>query len=485
VSGDRPLPTLVEDDALFVGDDEARSNKRLREITYHTEQIPRLRLLGMTLLAVVALAHCRYILGEIPWTRYGWFVGGAACYSLGSWWVLRRFFARCTALDLGTFFLVVDIVWFAAAIWISGADRSWLVLLLLVRVADQTNTTLRRVLVFLHLSVASYLLVLAAQQIFDHRPPRLHIEAAKLAIVYITGLYVATTARTAERLRRRTTRAIHLARDLIQRLRSQSEALERARAEAERAGRAKTAFLGNIGHELRTPLTAVLGLTELVLDGELGAEQREQLTAVRGCGGDLLRMVNDLLDLARLESGGLELEDEPLDLRRLLDTVAGALRAEAERKGLALTAVVAPEVPALLRGDPERIGQLLLHLGRNAVRFTARGEVTLSARRVGGDPRRAELELVVADTGMGVARDKQAMIFDAFTQVEGSTQRKHGGAGLGLALVSRLARLMNGRVWVDSAPGEGARFFLAVALPVEEVRSTPASDPADHSPAAR
>jgi signal transduction histidine kinase len=367
-------------------------------------------------------------------------------------------------VNLGTFFLAFDILWFAGAVWVSGADQSWLLVLLLVRVADQTNTTFRRVLVFLHLSVASYLLVLLAQHLLDGRPPRLRVEAVKLLIVYFTGLYIATTARTAEALRRRTTRAIHVGRGLIQTLRTQSEALEKARADAERAGRAKTVFLGNMGHELRTPLTAVLGLTELVLETELSAEQREHLGAVRGSGAQLLRMVDDILDLARLEAGALTLRDEAVDLRRLLDDLAADLRAGAADKGLVVTAAVAPDVPLQVRGDGGRLAQALGHLGRNAVKFTDAGSVALAARVTGGD-----MELSVSDTGIGIAGDKQAMIFDAFSQVEGSTQRKHGGTGLGLALVGRLAGLMNGRVGLESEPGHGARFFLSLPLVVEAV----------------
>jgi signal transduction histidine kinase len=494
LDGPAASPVASGDDADFFAEEAAaRERKRQREVRYHTRQIPALRLLGMALLALVALADQRYIrrADSVAWLRYDWFTAGMAVYCLGSWLVLRRFFARCTALNLGTLFLIVDILWFAAAIWVSGADRSWLIFLLLVRVADQTNTSLRRVLVFLHLSVASYLLVLLAQRYLDGRPPWLALEAAKLSVIYVTGLYLATTARTAEVMRSRTSRAVHVAGKLIQQLRTQSEALEKARADAERAGRAKTAFLGNIGHELRTPLTGVLGLTELVLDTELDGEQREHLTAVRRCGGDLLRMVNDLLDLARLEAGGLKLHDEPLELGALLHDLADELRAAAEAKGLALA--VTCDVPVRLRGDGARLRQILALLGHNAVKFTARGQVTLAARLVGLQAQRAELELSVADTGIGLHRDKQAMIFDAFSQVEESAQRKHGGAGLGLALVGRLARLMNARVWVESEPGQGARFFFAVALPIETsgagvplaggLRATPGDDRADRSPA--
>jgi signal transduction histidine kinase len=489
LSQSAPPPIALGEDAdLFVEEGEARARKRGREIAYHTRQIPKLRLLGMALLAMVALAHDCYIRGAevTTWHRHAWFAGAVSVYCLVSWWVLRRFFARCQALNLGTLFLVVDILWFATAIWISGADRSWLIFLLLVRVADQTNTSLRRVLIFLHLSMASYGLVLLAQLVVDGRAPRLPLEAAKLGVIYITGLYVATTARTAEVLRGRTTRAIHVAQRLIQQLRTQSEALEKAHGEAERAGRAKTAFLGNMGHELRTPLTGVIGLTELVLDTDLTAEQREQLTAVHRCGGDLLRMVNDLLDLARLESGGLRLRDEAVDVPALLREVAEELRPAAAAKALAVVATA--EIPVRLRGDGGRLRQVLVHLGANAVKFTARGQVTLSARLVALDTDRAELELSVSDTGIGVAADKQAMIFDAFSQAEESTQRKHGGAGLGLALVGRLARLMNARVWVDSPPGGGARFSLALSLPVDGgapvgLRTKPAADPVDRSAA--
>jgi signal transduction histidine kinase len=461
MSGARAAP---EDDPLVVEDAEAQRSKRQRALDHHTRQIPRLRLLGMLLLAVVTLVQCGLIAGAIPWRRLAWVSSGSLAYSLASWWVLRRWFARVTAVNLGTVFLAIDLLWFAAMIWVSGADRSWLVLVLLVRVADQTNTTLRRVLIFLHLSVASYGLVLLAQALLDHRPPVLQVEAAKLAIVYVTGLYVAATARTAERLRDRTSRAIHVAREVIQRLRSQSEALEKARADAERADRAKTAFLGNMGHELRTPLTAVIGLTELVLETELSPEQREQLVAVQSCGAELVRMINDVLDLARLESGALRLRDGAVDLRAILARVADELRAAAAPKGLAVTVTVTADLPPLLRGDPERLTVILAHLGRNAVKFTNQGEVGFTARLLGFAGGRAEVEIAVTDTGIGIDGPMQARIFDAFTQVEASTRRRHGGAGLGLALVSRLVALMDGRVGLESEPGRGSRFHVHLRL---------------------
>ncbi len=462
-------PSIVHIEA-----DEAAEAKRRRHVRYYAQQIPLLRLLGMVMLSLVVLLHHVYIRGASPDAPYYRFVVSSLAYALLSWAISFRYVAR-VRFDLGTFFMAVDVLWFAYAIRVSGGDESYLIFLLLIRVADQTNTTFRRVLWFLQLSALSYLGVLLLQTWVDGRPPRWGVELAKLATLYLTGVYIATTARTAEQLRRRTSEAMHMARGLVEQLRAQSETLERARAQAEQASRAKTEFLANVGHELRTPLTGVMGFTELVLDSEITAEQREHLETARRCSDNLLAIVNQLLNLARLQGKDEKLADRPFQLGELLDGLMREVAPLARDKGLALSLELPAELRVRLRGDPARLRVLLLGLLQNAVKFTPAGSVALAARLTEREGETLALELRVRDTGIGIARDKQQMIFEAFAQVEGSAQRRHGGSGLGLALARRIVELMRGRLWVDSEPGQGATFFVAIQLPLATESASPAA----------
>ena len=462
----QPAATFVNDESStqYLEGEEAARAKRRRHVAYYARQIPLLRLLGMVLLSLVVLLHNLHILGAFSRGPYLRFVVASLVYAVASWAISVRYLERFTRFDLGTFFMALDVLWFAYAIRVSGGDRSFLVFLLLIRVADQTNTTFRRVLWFLQLSTVSYLGVLCVQTWVDHRPPAWTVELAKLATLYLTGVYIATTARTAELLRRRTTAAMRMARSLVEQLRAQSESLERARAQAEQASRAKTEFLANVGHELRTPLTGVMGFSDLVLDSELTAEQREHLETARRCSDNLLAIVDQLLDLARLQGQAEKLDDRPFQLGELLDGLVLEVGPLASDKGLALSLELPPELRVRLRGDPAHLRQVLLGLLQNAVKFTAAGSVTLSARITERDAGSLGLELCVRDTGIGIPADKQQMIFEAFAQVEGSSRRRHGGSGLGLALARRIVDLMQGRLWVESAPGQGARFFVALRL---------------------
>jgi signal transduction histidine kinase len=461
-----PLAFAEDTSTQYIEGEEAARAKRRRHVAYYGRQIPVLRLLGMVLLSLVVLLHNIYILGSFAVGEVLRFAVASLVYAAISWAISARYVERWTRFDLGTFFMALDVLWFAYAIRVSGGDRSFLVFLLLIRVADQTNTTFRRVLWFLQLSALSYLGVLLLQGWIDERPPRWTVELAKLAALYLTGVYIATTARTAELLRRRTTEAMRMARSLVEQLRAQSESLERARAQAEQASRAKTEFLANVGHELRTPLTGVMGFTDLVLDSELSAEQREHLETAKSCSHKLLGIVDQLLDLARLQGQAEKLAERPFHLGELIDGLVLEVAPLAREKGLALSLELAPEARLRLLGDPAHLRQVLLGLLQNAVKFTPAGSVTLAARISGREGDTVGLELSVRDTGIGIPRDKQQMIFEAFSQVEGSARRRHGGSGLGLALARRIVDLMQGRLSVQSEPGQGATFLVSLHLPL-------------------
>lgn len=245
--------------------------------------------------------------------------------------------------------------------------------------------------------------------------------------------------------------------------------LERSRAQAESASRAKSAFLANMSHELRTPLNGILGYTELLREDLAGTEQGEFADAVDRSGRHLLRLVNDMLDLNRIESGNVELETTPVDLRALVAEAVGAHQSAARRKNLDLRSDVNPAAPVQVLCDRAKVLRVLNNLLHNAVKFTDHGEVRLD---VFVD--RAELAFAVSDTGPGIAPDTQATIFEKFVQADSALARKYEGTGLGLALCRQLARLMGGSITLDSAPGKGATFVLALPVAVAKASPLPA-----------
>ncbi len=441
--------------------------RRLRKL--NTRTVPLLRLLGANFLVFGAVVHNVMILGAVDWWAILGYAAFIEVYCLTSWWALDRWYDPDARVDLSLAFLIADLIPMAVGVYITGANHSWLFWVFLFRVVDQTSTYFVRAFMFTWLAGLAYGGVVLWAVAVDGATVNVAGELAKLLFLVMGGSYMAFTARTSERIRERLAQAIRTTRRSVSALQIKSRELEKAREAAEAGSRAKSQFLSRVSHELRTPMNSILGFAQLLEMEDLTEEQRTHLDEIMAGGRHLLDIINEVMDIARVETGALASEVRPIRLAPAMAEVLRRAEPLAERRNVTIPTQPPPGADVWVMGSERKVRQVFANLLENGIKYNhAGGSVSLSCMHRGG-----LIRISVTDTGPGIAPGDIEAAFTPFERM-GAEQSDPDGTGLGLPVARSLLEAMEGEIGVDSELGTGSTFWFELQeaeAPLQKVQA--------------
>ena len=448
---------------IFLDAEQAEHRRASLKYAGNVHTIPRLRLLGFTLLALLGVPlHNAVITHTFSFNAFFTYFTVAELYATTSWLILYAYYDKVGPVDLGDVFLYLDLVFWAGAVYVTGGEKSWFFWLPLLRVSDQSMHGFRRCFSFVLASTGVFVTLWLYLLLVEHRQLDISSEIAKTIFVGVAGFYIALTSQASERVRSKLVSTVRFARGAIAQLKERSDQLAESRLVAERASQAKSEFLARVSHELRRPTTTVIGFAQLLDMGELTLKQRDYVSRIMRGGQDLAVMIDEVMDLADLQSGLLTIKPQEIRLSEMVEETLAHVWPLAAARGVRLISTEDSGTDSVLVwADPRGLRRVIINTVSHVIRYSGSEDRVVVSWDKHGDVAR----IAVRDSGPGILSEPVEEILSSTPNPEEEITRMHE-LGLGLAFAKALVVAMQGRVGADLEVGEGTTYWIEMPTPV-------------------